>query len=389
MTAFGPSSGREARAALDGLDARLDALRPLVDERVTRDRVWRAAATLAEIPAPSTAASAFRGEALHALLADGGSGATLDLDHERSGSAAILVGSNPEAGRLWYFAHLDTISYLIAGREGAGYALVPYCYHLTGEGRRAARAVRFDLVACSYRQIAAGTLVSRGGEAAFVPEADDPGLRPGDRVVPVARCRIADDGTAIGHFDNAGGVAALVVAAAALAEAGEHATIFLPDEEEGPAGTGNQTIGRGGMRLVASRPPPDLAVVSDMQQAAVGPGGPYLGAGAVLSEYASLGRGSVTPPHLFAAAVEWSRRLRARGVRLQEPAGTYTSRSDDVSAMLRTPNILLMGFPGRDRHFDQAEPRAHPDDLVDLAKALVYAAALRPLAAYLRSGGVR
>ncbi len=276
-----------------------------MEERVTRDRVWRAAATLAEIPAPSTAASAFRGEALRALLAEGGSGAMLDLDHERSGSAAILVGSTPEAGRLWYFAHLDTISYLIGRREGAGYALVPYCYHLTAKAdgplEPSVRSRRVLLPPDRRRHPRLA-----GWRGRLRPDGDDPCLRPGDRVVPVARCRIADDGTAIGHFDNAGGVAALVVAAAALAEAGEHATIFLPDEEEGPAGTGNQTIGRGGMRLVASRPPPDLAIVSDMQQAAVGAVGPHLGAGAVLSEYASLGRGSVTPPHLFAAAVEWS-----------------------------------------------------------------------------------
>ena len=48
------------------------------------------------------------------------------------------------------------------------------------------------------------------------------------------------------------------------------------------------------------------------------------------------------------------------GVRLQESRNAYTSRSDDVSVLLKTPNILLLGFPGSDRHFDRGEPRADP-----------------------------
>jgi putative aminopeptidase FrvX len=390
MTGTRDTPLRALETALDALDRQLETLHPLVDELVTRERVWQAVAALAETPAPSSAATAFRGDVLRAVLGDRPAGIVLDLDHGRTGSAAVCVGAPAQAGRLWYFAHLDTISYLVDGGGFGRYGLVPYCYHLTTDGRRAAKAFRYDLSAGGYRVVGEGSLVSEGGAASFVVDGTDPGLGPGDRVVPVASCRIAADGSATGHFDNAGGVAAVLVAAVALAAAGEHATLFLPDEEEGPAGAGNQTIGRGGTRLVGHLAPPDLAIVSDMQQAAPPDApGPRLGAGAVLSEYASLGRGSVTPPHLFAAAREWARRLAPRGVRIQEPAGSYTSRSDDVSAMLRTPNVLLMGFPGFDRHFDRAEPRAHPDDLVDLARSLVYASALRPLAALLRSGGPR
>jgi len=67
------------------------------------------------------------------------------------------------------------------------------------------------------------------------------------------------------------------------------------------------------------------------------------------------------------------------GVRIQESNNAYSSRSDDVSVMLKTPNILLLGFPGLNRHYDRGEPRAHLDDVVHLAKALVYVAALRPV----------
>ena len=59
---------------------------------------------------------------------------------------------------------------------------------------------------------------------------------------------------------------------------------------------------------------------------------------------------------------------------MQESNNAYTSRSDDVSVLLKTPNILLLGFPGLDRHFDTAEPKANLSDIVDLSKALVYMA---------------
>jgi hypothetical protein len=67
------------------------------------------------------------------------------------------------------------------------------------------------------------------------------------------------------------------------------------------------------------------------------------------------------------------------GTRVQESNNAYSSRSDDVSVMLKTPNIILLGFPGVNRHFDKGEPRAHLDDVVDLAKSLVYFSALRPI----------
>ena len=86
----------------------------------------------------------------------------------------------------------------------------------------------------------------------------------------------------------------------------------------------------------------------------------------------------MTPPDLYGLARHAAGLLGERGVRVQESNNAYSSRSDDVSVMLRTPNILLLGFPGFNRHFDRGEPRAHLGDLVDLAKALVYMAALRP-----------
>ena len=64
------------------------------------------------------------------------------------------------------------------------------------------------------------------------------------------------------------------------------------------------------------------------------------------------------------------------GVRVQESNNAYSSRSDDVSVMLKTPNVLLFGYPGFNRHFDRGSPRAHLDDVIHLAKVVVYASVL-------------
>ncbi len=376
-------------SGLQNLGAEIDKLRPMVDRHITPDRVGRYLKAIADTSAPSTTASAMRAPVLRALLdGDGALGGRLVLDanYANTGSTVLLAGDAAKAMPLWYFAHLDTISYLV-GRSGDGqHPLVPFCYHLTREGRRDALCYRYDLHGESYRAVAGGFLESVAGSPYFRPA--DPSFVPerGDRVVPVTACTQTADGHMTGHFDNAGGVAALAVAAPVLAEAGFNAMLAFPDEEEGPAGSGNQIIGRGGSRIIDSLEAPDLAVVVDMQQSGEGGSpedaqgnGVRLGHGAVLSEFSSLGRGAVTPPHLLSLSRRLVSLIGERGVKVQEPLSSYTSRSDDVSVMLKTPNILLLGFPGVDRHFDTGLPRANLDDIVNLSKAVVYTALLRPL----------
>ena len=77
------------------------------------------------------------------------------------------------------------------------------------------------------------------------------------------------------------------------------------------------------------------------------------------------------------------------GVRVQESNNAYSSRSDDVSVMMRTPNVLLLGYPGFNRHFDRGLPRAHLDDVVNLAKAVVYASVLGPIFEHRRAAMLR
>jgi hypothetical protein len=369
----------------------LNELQPLVDAHITSDRLRRYVTSLSNAAAPSTAASAIRNSILKDHLREDGAFRSGRLhfyeNFAQTGSTAILTGTRDSQKPLWYFAHLDTLSYLVQPKQGGRYPLVPFCHHLVRDGSRQAAVYRFDLAADEYLIVATGHLESEDQHPFFVSEDGSVQLRPGDRVVLSAKYEEdSASGDFSGHIDNAGAVAALAVAAPVLAAAQIDAFLAFPDEEEGPLGTGNQVMSRGSARMANVLPVPELVIVSDVQQA----GGDAqadtrdgienitrLGNGAVLAEFSSFARGAVTPPHLYALAVNLANTLRGFGVKVQESNNAYTSRSDDVSVLLKTPNVLLLGFPGFNRHFDLGTPKANLNDLVSLAKAFVYFAALR------------
>jgi hypothetical protein len=387
----------------ESLEAALSALRPRVDRHVTRDRVRRYLSAFVDTPAPSTAAAAMRVPVLSRLLAADGAFDTgrlrLDPDFGGVGSPVIFTGG-AEAGKpFWAFAHLDTISYLVQPDRGGRTPLVPYCVHLMRDGECAANAYRYDFESNSYRVVAEGKIESSDGSPVFRSMAPEIQLRPGDRIAPFSSFReLKQGGLFTGLMDNAGGVAALAVAAPVLADAGVEAMLAFPDEEEGPVGAGNQTMCRGSTRITGLLPAPKLAIVADVQQGGGDPdadtrGGAEnstrLGGGAVLSEFSSLARGAVTPFDLYSLARRMAHGIADFGVRVQESNNAYSSRSDDVSIMMKTPNVLLLGYPGFNRHFDRGLPRAHLDDVTHLAKAVVYASALAPILEQRRAAMLR
>jgi hypothetical protein len=375
------------------LEAALTALRPRVDRYVTSDRVRKYLSALVDTPAPSTAASAMRVPVLKRLLAaDGAFDAgrlRLDPDFGGVGSPVIFTGSAGIEKPFWAFAHLDTISYLVQPDQGGGVPLVPYCVHLMHDGECPANAYRYDLESNRYRVVAEGRIESSAGSPVFRAMTPDVQLRPGDRIAPHSNFHdLGQGGLFTGLMDNAGGVAALAVAAPVLAEAGVDAMLAFPDEEEGPVGAGNQTMCRGSARIASLLPPPKLAIIADVQQAggdadADTRGGvensTRLGGGAVLAEFSSLARGAVTPFGLYGLAGHMADVIADFDVRVQESNNAYSSRSDDVSVMLKTPHVLLLGYPGFNRHFDRGLPRAHLDDVMNLAKVVVYASVLGPI----------
>jgi len=370
-------------------------LAPAVDAHITPERVLKYLKALADTPAPSTTASFIRTPILRSLLDEDGvlgyPNVEFHANFRGTGNAVVLTGSEPYGSGIWYLAHLDTLSYLIQSRKEDVYPLIPFGYHLAEDGAREAEVLRFDPERRRYQTAAHGTILTRSARPFFKPESTDtPPLAPGDRVIYTASLRHNPSSHEItGHLDNAGAVAALAVAARVLADANVPAVIAFPDEEEGPEGSGNFIIGRGGVRLLEHFSTPRLVVVGDVQQAggdshlADTRGGAEnttrLGRGAVLAEFSSLGRGAVTPPHLYVFAKQLLVQLRAYSVDIQESNNAYTSRSDDVSAVLKTPNVLLLGFPGFNRHFDRGLPQGNLMDLVNLSKAFVYYALLLPI----------
>ena len=307
----------------------------------------------------------------------------------RVGSPAIFTGGPGAEKPFWGFAHLDTISYLVQPPVGGRTPLVPYCVHLMRDGECAANAYRYDFDSDAYRVVAEGRIESADDSPFFRSSNPAVTLRPGDRIAPLCPFReAAEGGLFTGLMDNAGGVAALTLAAPVLAEAGVEAMLAFPDEEEGPVGAGNQTMCRGSSRIASLLPPPRLAIVADVQQGGGDPdadtrGGvensTRLGGGAVLSEFSSLARGAVTPLDLYSAARRMADLIADFGVQVQESNNAYSSRSDDVSVMMRTRDVLLLGYPGFNRHFDRGLPRAHLDDVMNLAKSVIYASALWPI----------
>jgi hypothetical protein len=385
------------------LEAALGALRARVDRHVTRDRVRTYLSALVDTPAPSTAAGAMRVPVLNRLLAADGafdSGPLrIDPDFGGVGSPVIFTGGAGTEKPFWAFAHLDTISYLVQPEQGGRTPLVPYCVHLMHDGECAANAYRYDFESNCYRVLAEGKIESSGGSPFFRSTTPEIQLRPGDRIAPFSSFRdLGESGLFTGLMDNAGGVAALAVAAPVLAEVGVEAMLAFPDEEEGPVGAGNQTMCRGSARIAGLLPPPKLAIIADVQQGGGDPdadtrGGvensTRLGGGAVLSEFSSLARGAVTPFGLYGLARRMADVIAGFGVPVQESNNAYSSRSDDVSVMLKTPNVLLLGYPGFNRHFDRGLPRAHLDDVMHLAKAVVYASALGSIFEHRRAAMLR
>ena len=194
---------------LEELDRTLASLQGRVERHISRARVRRYLSALVDVPAPSTFAAPMRLPVLRRLLAEDRAFTTplhLHADFCRTGSPVILTGANEVAKPLWYFAHLDTISYLVQPFDGARYPLVPFCVHLIRDGVRPAQAHRFDLARNALVRIAEGRLESDDGAASFRPVDGAPPLRPGDRVT-LSSCywEDAETGQFNGSMDNAGG----------------------------------------------------------------------------------------------------------------------------------------------------------------------------------------
>lgn len=363
---------------LQALDSHSD-LFALLDE-ITLDRAYHYLSAIEAAPCPSQTARWTRVPVITRLLRDDGlldaPRVVWDGNYGGTGNAALLLGRRLKRKRVWILSHLDQISYLVDPGEGDRYPLVPFCYHMQENGRRPAIALSYDLAQNALTVRAHGAIEVEGKAVTFVVAGGGP-LGPGTRVVYESDLIWDRESNRLsGHLDDTVAVTASLLAANVLRHYPVEVLIGLTDEEEGPPGDANQSFGRGGRRLANIIPRPELAIIADVHEAEPmihGPAPRDLRPedGAVFAERSSNGRGSVTPPNLYAFQQHLAAALDERGIRLRENWGGYVSRSEDINAVTLTPHVALIGILCANRHHAADRPSANLADVVDLAKVFV------------------
>jgi hypothetical protein len=348
-----------------------------LNETVTAERGFAVFRELANTYAPSLTVNYTRAPIVRSLLAetDLGPHLTLHNNYQNSGSLALELGQNPKKP-IWCLAHLDFISFLTGEWQNGRYSLISFCEPRQTVGARDAVAHIYDSQKGILVEAARGQLIM-DPEGQFWFETTDHSLPLLTRISYATEAQVDWKTRQVyGAIDDAYGCAALILAAEALSHYPVEALFALTDEEEGVVDAGNQSFSRGSARLFRRTPPerlPDLVIVSDVHAATdKNTGQPTSqlvgGRGAVFTGVASQARGAVTPPHLLSFQRLLAQDLAGKGISLVEEVG-YVSRSDCVSAMMVTPNVLRVGFTGVYSHFAQT-PQAHIDDLVHLAKTI-------------------
>lgn len=347
-------------------------------DAVDHDSVLGALLQIADTPAPSGASSMTRGTVVQSWCESRGlltSGVTVHRDAFDSGTDVL---SNGEGG-LGILAHLDEVSYLLREPVEPGLSRVtPYCYHLAEESAPA-RIVRFAADG-SWQVVCNAQVCIKEGQH-VVTHPTDVALRPADRVVLTSPLtHDVGSGLVTGSLDNAAGVAAALIASEVMLRLGIPFSTYLTDEEEGPSGGSSQTISRGAARVLRHFEPAPLTVVVDIHglsraelDSCDNHRRPW---GASLAEYSSGGKGSVARPDILAGLLQAFAPLADRGIRVRSNLGGHVPRSDDVVAMLHSNRVVVLGYPGVNRHFDRGLPTVNVHDLVDLARALVLVGAM-------------
>ncbi|MDX9864529.1 MAG: M28 family peptidase, partial [Anaerolineaceae bacterium] len=196
-------------------------------------------------------------------------------------------------------------------------------------------------------------------------------LQTGDRIVYHVPAHY-QDGFVQGITDNAAGVTACLLAAKALFKSfpNSNAGFVFTDEEEGPASV-PAFFARGARRLFRKMDTPDVCIVVD------GHGGQddkMLGSGASFAEKTGGGLATLTPPDLFVKQKFLVKEMQKQGVQIFENHDRV-SRGDDIACLEVTRNVISVGYPTVNRHFDTGYPTVALSDIVNLAKTIYWMAA--------------
>ena len=352
-----------------------------LQREITDEKIYSYLKPLADTYAPSQSVPFTRAKVLKTLLERDGllnrPNVRFDRNFKNTGNTVLLLGNNESQKKVWVLSHLDIISYLIEPPIDGRYPLTPFCYHMMHPGSLPGVAVGYNIDKQAYKVTCEGRIQTDKDEKIWFIPNDSSRLLAGQRVCFSSKMTWnRQTGELRGSIDDIAGVAALVLAAKVLADYSIEVMLGLTDEEEGVAGDSNQTICRGGARLLQFFEQPELVIATDIHKSAPmiegeGPSGLKPGDGASFAEKASHNRGEITPPHLYELQRCLATELRSEGIQLCENLDGYLSRTEGINAMLRTPNVVLMGFLGKNRHFQTEETTANIKDLVDLARAVV------------------
>ncbi len=347
-------------------------------EWITPESVTCILRPVADTPAPSGVSSLTRGPIIQSWFESKEllkKGAFLETNAFQSGTEVLSFG----VGGLSLLAHLDEVSYLFCEPVKPGVSrITPYCYHLASEPTPA-RILRFT--AMGSWQVLCNAQVQMSDDYYLVLYPENVKMGFADRVVLASPVTYDESsGLVTGSMDNAAGVAAALAASEIMLRLGIPFNCYLTDEEEGPAGASNQTISRGASRILRHVKPAPLSVAIDIHGLSEVELAKSLNHrlpwGASLAEFSSGGKGSVAPPEILLALSDTFSLLAENGFRVRQNTGGYVPRSDDVAAMLHSNRVVILGYPGLNRHFDQGLPTVNVHDLVYLARALVVVGAM-------------
>ncbi|MCA9994110.1 MAG: hypothetical protein KDE56_00100 [Anaerolineales bacterium] len=359
---------------------RLERHYPDVWERMEREitavSTFNTFKQLSDNYSPTLTVSRVQGPLVESLLA--GTSVKVDRSLRQSGTIGLTIGQEPAP--VWFTGHADICSYLTGNWAGNGYPLTPFCMTRADPGARTAVALSSPTQSTPLTKLAHGEMITKDDGSTFFAT-DNPNLPLWTRVVyHIDAAWNRDTDEMYGYIDNQATCAALILAARVLANYDINVLLLLNDEEEGPVDKGNQGFSRAMLRLLNRTPLhqlPAAVINGDVHQSEsrVAEGRDSLfGKGALFTGASSLTRGAVTPPQLLDFARELSTELAAHGILFTEN-DTYVGRSDDISAMQFTQNVVLLGFAGSSSHFNRT-PTMRCSDLVNFAKTVVIYALL-------------
>lgn len=366
----------DTKKIVDALDQRYPNLWEKLDKIITGEAYFDVFKKLSDNYSPTLTVSRVQGPLVESLLEGKGGGKspiTVDRNLRKSGTIGITIGQEPAP--IWFSGHADICSYLTGPWDGSSYPLTPFCMPRARPGGRPAVALAPPDKDGALVRLAEGEMVTtEDDKTIFVT--DNPKLPTWTRVVYDLEATWNQESDEIhGYIDNQATCAALILAAQVLSHFSVNALLLLNDEEEGPVDKGNQGFSRAMQRLLHRTPHdqlPNMVIVSDGHMPpGVDPegGDSIFGKGALYGGLSSSARGAVVPPHLIRFTRSLAPELAKRGIKLSENPN-YISRSDDISAMQYTQNVVLIGFAGTSSHFDLT-PTMQCSDVVNLAKTLV------------------